>query len=129
MKGAPGSGKSALLAAASIEYRGSAVVIRRFIGASVETLNGPDLLKGLCLQLGEMEIPADFAGIEGTFISLLEGLGEKKRLVSLSTELSNCRLKTPHGLSCGFPRNYRPSSKLSFRPQRTFPVKLSNFHL
>ncbi len=124
MKGAPGSGKSALLAAASIEYRGSAVVIRRFIGASVETLNGPDLLKGLCLQLGEMEIPADFAGIEGTFISLLEGLGEKKRLVLFVDGIEQLPPEDPARALMWLPAELPPFVKVVVSTTADIPGKI-----
>lgn len=61
--GAPGSGKSAILAKASTELAKSvvgAVTIKRFIGATPESSSGLTLLRSLCEQLGgEGEIPVD----------------------------------------------------------------------
>ena len=71
LRGASGSGKSAVMAQASeqaLVALPSAVVIRRFIGASPESSSGLTLLRGFLEQIGAAygatgELPADFNGM------------------------------------------------------------------
>lgn len=75
LHGASGSGKSAIMAQASQRARVdllSAVVIRRFIGASPESSRGLTLLRRLCEQIGDAfgiagELPGDFNGVARVF--------------------------------------------------------------
>ncbi|MGA2149872.1 MAG: DUF4062 domain-containing protein, partial [Bryobacteraceae bacterium] len=75
LHGASGSGKSAVMAQASERAREalpSAVVIRRFIGASPESSSGLTLLRGISQQIGEAygvaaELPADFDDVARVF--------------------------------------------------------------
>jgi WD40 repeat protein len=68
LRGASGSGKSAVMARASedtVKAHPSAVIVRRFIGASPDSSNGLTLLRSLCEQIGAeygagAEIPVEF---------------------------------------------------------------------
>jgi hypothetical protein len=86
LHGASGSGKSAVMAQASERARAalpSAVVIRRFIGASPESSSGVTLLHSIAEQIGEAygasgELPADFNGVARVFRERL-GLAASER--------------------------------------------------
>jgi WD40 repeat protein len=75
LHGASGSGKSAVMAQASERAKSalaSAVVIRRFIGASPESSSGLTMLRSLCEQIGEAygiagDLPVDFNGVTRAF--------------------------------------------------------------
>ena len=75
LHGISGSGKSAVMARASECVPAalpSAVVVRRFIGASPESSSGPTLLGSLSAQIAEAygvkeELPADFTGLARRF--------------------------------------------------------------
>jgi WD40 repeat protein len=86
LHGASGSGKSAVMAQASERARAalpSAVVIRRFIGASPESSRGLRLLRSLAEQIGEAygtagELPVEFNGVVHAFRERL-GLATSER--------------------------------------------------
>jgi WD40 repeat protein len=80
IKGQAGSGKSALIAAASNQYQGPGL-IRRFIGVSPNSASGVDLLGSLCLQLGEAESPANYLELEDAFLEALNRASKKAPLV------------------------------------------------
>jgi hypothetical protein len=65
--GESGSGKSALMATASQQYRGPGRVFRRFIGASPESASGHALLTSLCKQIAPGETSVDYAQLENAF--------------------------------------------------------------
>jgi WD40 repeat protein len=75
LHGVSGSGKSAVMAQASERAQGalaSAVVIRRFIGATPESSSGLTLLRSLSQQIGEVygsaaDLPVDFEGVARVF--------------------------------------------------------------
>jgi hypothetical protein len=67
LHGESGSGKSAVMAKASQQYKGPARVIRRFIGASPESASGHALLTSLCRQITPSETPVDYAQLENAF--------------------------------------------------------------
>jgi WD40 repeat protein len=73
LHGESGSGKSAVMAKASQQYRGPSRLIRRFIGASPESASGHALLTSLCRQLAPGETPVDYAQLENAFKERLKG--------------------------------------------------------
>ena len=89
LHGASGSGKSAVMAQASEQARlalPSAVVIRRFIGASPESSRGLTLLQSLSEQIGQAygasgELPADLNSLVRVFRERLELATSERPLV------------------------------------------------
>lgn len=76
LHGPSGSGKSALIAKASLEYAGSAKVIRRFITATPHSSSGHALLSGLCRELSlGVETPIESAKLEQAFQERLAAAG------------------------------------------------------
>jgi WD40 repeat protein len=67
LHGESGSGKSAVMARASQDYKGPARMIRRFIGASPESASIHALLTSLCRQIAPGEVPVDYAQLENAF--------------------------------------------------------------
>jgi WD40 repeat protein len=65
--GESGSGKSALIAKASLERKGPGRVIRRFIGATPASGSGHALLTGLCQEIAPGETPVEFPQLVQTF--------------------------------------------------------------
>jgi WD40 repeat protein len=76
LHGASGSGKSAVMAKASLEWRGPGRVIRRFIGASPASADGHGLLTGLCRQMAPGETPVDFVQLARTFQERLTAVAD-----------------------------------------------------
>jgi len=76
-----GSGKSAVMAKASQQYRGPGTVIRRFIGASPESASGHALLTSLCRQIAPGETPVDYAKLEEAFRTRLSAAAAAQPLV------------------------------------------------
>ena len=73
LHGESGSGKSAVMAKASQQYKGPGRVIRRFIGASPESASGHALLTSLCKQIEPGETPVDYGKLEDAFQERLKG--------------------------------------------------------
>lgn len=67
LHGGSGSGKSAVMAMASEQYKGPGHLIRRFIGASPESASGHALLASLCKQIVPGETPVDHHQLERAF--------------------------------------------------------------
>jgi len=67
LHGESGSGKSAVTAKASQQYKGPGRLVRRFIGASPESASGHALLTSLCRQIAPGETPVDYAQLENAF--------------------------------------------------------------
>ena len=101
--GASGSGKSAVVARASETVRvnpGSAVVIRRFIGATPESSSGITLRRSLSEEIGERygvaeEIPAEFHSIVRTFGDRLALSTQERPLVLLVDALDQIAARDP----------------------------------
>ena len=64
LHGESGSGKSAVMAVASQQYKGQGRLIRRFIGASPESASGHALLTSICKQIAPVETPVDYYQLE-----------------------------------------------------------------
>ena len=77
LHGESGSGKSAVMAKASQQYKVPGRVIRRFIGASPQSASGHALLTSLCRQIAPGEIPADYAQLENAFRERLAANAEQ----------------------------------------------------
>jgi hypothetical protein len=100
--GAPGSGKSALLAWFYREYRDGVddtLVIAHFVGANASNVR--ELLRRVCHELaagvgGSTEgIPADYEGLRTAFPELLAKAAESKRVVLLIDAVN--QLDATHG--------------------------------
>jgi len=76
LHGPSGSGKSAVMAKASLDHRGPARIIRRFVAATPDSVSGHALLTGLCRELapGE-ETPVEFSKLERVFQERLAAAG------------------------------------------------------
>jgi WD40 repeat protein len=81
LHGESGSGKSAVMAKASQQYKGPGRVIRRFIGASPESASGHALLTSLCKQIAPGETPVDYAKLESEFQERLKTASAEQPLV------------------------------------------------
>jgi WD40 repeat protein len=81
VRGEPGSGKSALLARASLESDLPGRVIRRFVGATPDSMNGRDLLIGLCHQIAPMETPSEFIHLTEELEKGLAAAGATENLI------------------------------------------------
>ena len=95
MHGESGSGKSAVMAKASEQYKGPGRVIRRFIGASPESASGHALLTSLCRQIAPGETPVDYATLEEAFRERLSAGTEQQPLVLFIDALDQLAANDP----------------------------------
>ena len=81
LHGESGSGKSAVMAKASEQYKGRGRVIRRFVGVSPESTSGLALLTSICRQISPGETPFDYYQLERVFKDQLANVTSEQPLV------------------------------------------------
>ena len=111
--GPSGSGKSALLAKASLEHRGAMRVLRRFIGAVPAASDGNSLLSGLCLELEpKEEIPTEFFRLAHSFQEMLARAGAVAPVALFIDGLDQLPRDDPARSLAWLPRELPPGVKV-----------------
>jgi WD40 repeat protein len=99
LHGESGSGKSAVMAKASQQYRGPGRVIRRFIGASPQSASGHALLTSLCREIAPPTTsdvtPVDYAQLENAFKERLKVASAGQPLVIFIDALDQLAASDP----------------------------------
>ena len=112
LQGKSGSGKSAVMAKASQQYRGPRRVIRRFIGASPESASGHALLTSLCRQIAPGETPVDYAQLENAFRKRLSEVTAEQPLVLFIDALDQLADSDPARKGTWLPPELAPHVKV-----------------
>ena len=112
LHGESGSGKSAVMAVASGQCKGSGRVIRRFIGASPESANGHALLASLCKQIVPGETPVDYYQLEKAFQERLATVTAKEPLVLFVDALDQLGASDPARAAVWLPADLPPHVKV-----------------
>lgn len=111
--GPSGSGKSALLAKASLEHSSSARVFRRFIGAVPAASNGHSLLTGFCQELEPREdMPTDFFRLAHSFQEVLARAGAVAPIALFIDGLDQLPRDDPGRSLVWLPRELPPGVKV-----------------
>ena len=113
--GVSGSGKTALMAKATERMqvtRPDALIIRRFIGATPGSTEVRTLLSGLCIELGEGELPAEVSQLSREFEKRLEAAAATRPVLVFIDALDQLSAaENAHSL-WWFPRKLPTGTKL-----------------
>jgi len=112
LHGESGSGKSAVMAKASEQWKGPGRVIRRFIGASSESASGHALLTSLCREIAPGETPVDYAQLENAFRERLALATAEQTLVLIVDALDQLAVGDPARESTWLPSELPPYVKV-----------------
>jgi hypothetical protein len=112
LHGPSGSGKSAVMAKASEQYKVPGMVIRRFIGASPESASGHALLTSLCKQIAPGETPVDYAKLEKAFQERLARVTAERPLVLFIDALDQLSASDPAREATWLPAELPPFVKV-----------------